>query len=59
MHFPFSAIVGQPQLKTALLLCAVDTSLSGGTIRAGKSTAKTTAARALTAILPPIGRIAG
>lgn len=58
-YYPFSAIVGQPQLKTALLLCAVDTSLGGVLIRGDKGSAKSTAARALTAVLPAIDRISG
>ncbi|TAK63936.1 putative cobaltochelatase [Methylobacter sp.] len=57
--FPFSAIVEQTQLKTALLLCAVDPSLGGVLIRGDKGTAKSTAARALTDILPLIDRVVG
>ncbi len=58
-NFPFSAIVGQPLLQTALLLCAVDPSLGGVLIRGDKGSAKSTAARALTDVLPPIARMAG
>ncbi|EJN06953.1 putative cobaltochelatase [Herbaspirillum sp. YR522] len=57
--YPFAAIVGQAQLKTALLLCAVDPGIGGVLIRGDKGTAKSTAARGLTQVVPPIARIAG
>jgi magnesium chelatase subunit I len=57
--YPFSAIVGQENLRTALLLNAVDPAIGGVLIRGEKGTGKTTAARALTEILPPIEAVAG
>ncbi len=53
-HFPFSAIVGQETLKTALLLNAVDPRVGGVLVRGEKGTAKSTAVRALAAVLPPL-----
>lgn len=57
--FPFAAIVGQAQLRTALMLCAVDPTIGGVLIRGDKGTAKSTAARALAAVLPPVARVPG
>lgn len=51
---PFSAIVGQPQLKEALLLNAVNPGLLGVLIRGEKGTGKSTAVRALADLLPEI-----
>ena len=57
--FPFTAIVGQERLKTALLLNAVDPRIGGVLIRGEKGTAKSTAVRALSAVLPPVDVIEG
>ncbi len=56
---PFSAIVGQDALKTALLLNAVDPRVGGVLIRGEKGTAKSTAVRALAGVLPPIDVVEG
>ncbi len=50
--YPFTAIVGQETLKTALLLNAIDPLVGGVLIRGEKGTAKSTAVRALAAVLP-------
>lgn len=57
--YPFSAIVGQETLKSALLLNAVDPRVGGVLIRGEKGTAKSTAVRALAAILPPLEVVEG
>ena len=54
MRYPFSALVGQDQLKLALLLNAVDPEIGGVLVSGEKGTAKSTAARALVDLLPAI-----
>ena len=50
--YPFSAIVGQDQMKFALLLNAINPRIGGVLIKGEKGTAKSTAARALAHLLP-------
>ena len=57
--YPFSAIVGQEDLKLALLLNAVSPEVGGVLVRGEKGTAKSTAVRALARLLPPIRIVSG
>ncbi len=51
--YPFSAVIGQEELKHALLLNAVNPRIGGVVIRGEKGTAKSTTVRALGELLPP------
>ncbi|MEN6329732.1 MAG: VWA domain-containing protein [Methanobacteriaceae archaeon] len=57
--FPFSAIVGQENVKKSLLLNAINPSIGGVLIKGDKGTGKTTAVRALADLLPPIRVVKG
>ena len=58
-YFPFSAIVGQDAMKQALILNAVNPKVGGVLVFGEKGTAKSTAVRALTRLLPEIDVIKG
>ncbi|HTX61238.1 MAG TPA: VWA domain-containing protein [Methanobacterium sp.] len=57
--FPFTAIVGQENIKKALILNAINPSIGGVLIKGEKGTGKTTAVRALADLLPPITTVKG
>lgn len=50
--FPFTAIVGQEELKLALQLCVIDPTIGGVLVMGHRGTAKSTAVRSLAALLP-------
>jgi len=57
--YPFSAIVGQEEMKLAIMIAAIDPSIGGVLAFGERGTGKSTAVRALAALLPPIEAVAG
>ena len=57
--FPFSAIVGQEEMKLAILIAATDPSIGGVLVFGDRGTGKSTAIRALAALLPTMRAIKG
>jgi magnesium chelatase subunit I len=57
--FPFSAIVGQEAMKQAMVLTAIDPSIGGVLVFGDRGTGKSTAVRALAALLPEIAAVQG
>src|SRR5512136_495324 len=56
--YPFTAVVGQDRMRRALVLNAVNPRIGGVLIRGERGTAKSTAARALAALLPEVEVVA-
>jgi magnesium chelatase subunit I len=57
--FPFSAIVGQDEMKLAILVAAIDPSIGGVLVFGDRGTGKSTAVRALAALLPKMRAVVG
>ena len=57
--FPFSAIVGQDEMKTAILIAAIDPNMGGVLVLGDRGTGKSTAVRALAALLPKMKAVSG
>lgn len=57
--FPFSALVGQDEMKLALLLAAVNPAVGGVLVMGDRGTAKSTAVRALAQVLPRVAAVEG
>jgi magnesium chelatase subunit D len=59
MSYPFTAVVGMEDMRLALVLNAISPAIGGVLVRGEKGTAKSTAVRALAAVLPSVAVIAG
>ena len=59
LAFPFSAIVGQDEMKQAILIAAIDPAIGGVLVLGDRGTGKSTAVRALAALLPKMQAVVG
>ena len=59
LTFPFSAIVGQDDMKMAIMLTAIDPSIGGVLVFGDRGTGKSTAVRALADLLPKMRAVVG
>jgi magnesium chelatase subunit I len=59
LTFPFAAIVGQEDMKLAILLAAVDQGIGGVLVFGDRGTGKSTTVRALAALLPQMKVVQG
>ncbi|MCA1556005.1 MAG: magnesium chelatase ATPase subunit I, partial [Acidobacteria bacterium] len=57
--YPFSAIVGQAELKLGLLLNVIAPSIGGVLVMGHRGTGKSTAVRSLAELLPPLTKVRG
>ncbi|MDQ3685724.1 MAG: magnesium chelatase ATPase subunit I [Acidobacteriota bacterium] len=57
--YPFTAIVGQDEMKLALILSVIEPSLGGVLLMGHRGTGKSTAVRSLAALLPPMNTVRG
>ncbi|MEI6638844.1 MAG: magnesium chelatase ATPase subunit I [Chlorobium sp.] len=57
--FPFTAIVGQEEMKLSLILNIIDSRIGGVLVMGHRGTGKSTTVRALAEVLPFIERVAG
>ena len=57
--YPFTGIVGQDEMKLALMLSVIDPNLGGVIIMGHRGTGKSTAVRALAGLLPSIKKVRG
>src|SRR5262245_20011007 len=57
--YPFSAIVGQDEMKQAILIAAIDPTVGGVLVMGDRGTGKSTAVRGLAALLPTMPAVAG
>ena len=57
--YPFAAIVGQEEMKLALILCVIDPHIGGVIVMGHRGTGKSTTVRALADLLPSIPKVKG